>query len=194
MTNVCRQLGKRLEERLFRDWGGKPTTQLPRHRDRTIEAVTKRRYHLFLANKINEPFPSKEQEAADAVAADEIYQSGIRWLLNHTRPDDSKKFEMLFKENIAYGFRRNALGVKLVGLIIATGSVLWILVKQNVIVCRSRGFVDWFALQQLPETSMACLIVSTFMILIWVFFFTKATVRTASFSFAEMLLRACDIL
>jgi len=33
MTNICREMGKRLEEQLFREWGGKPTTQLLRHRD-----------------------------------------------------------------------------------------------------------------------------------------------------------------
>jgi len=42
-TNLCRDLGKRLEEKLYRAWGGKPTTQLLRHRDATIEVVTKRR-------------------------------------------------------------------------------------------------------------------------------------------------------
>jgi hypothetical protein len=36
MTNLCREFGKRLEEKLFREWGGKPTTQLLRHRDHTI--------------------------------------------------------------------------------------------------------------------------------------------------------------
>jgi len=111
-TNLSRELGKRLEERLFREWGGKPTTQLLRHRDNTIEGVTKCRYHAFLANKINVPFPNKDQEASNPAAADEVYQSGVRWLLNHTRPEDNKKFDLIFKENVAYGFRRNALGVK----------------------------------------------------------------------------------
>src|SRR5215467_15946 len=69
-TNLCRELGKRLEAELYHEWGGKPTTQLLRHRDPTIESVTKRRYHAFLAGKINEPFPNKEQEAANQGAAD----------------------------------------------------------------------------------------------------------------------------
>lgn len=194
MTNLCRELGKRLEEKLFTEWGGKPTTQLLRHRDKTIEAVTKRRYHLFLAAKINEAFPDKEQEANDPAGADDVYQSGVRWLLNHTRPDDSKKFDLLFKENVAYGFRRNALGTKPVGLIISVGSMLWILAKDGVLVSPARHLIDLSAAWQLPEPSAVCLVVSTFMIVVWVFFFTKAGVRTAAFTFAEMLLRTCDIL
>jgi hypothetical protein len=33
MTNICREMGERLEDRLCREWGGKPTTQLLRHHD-----------------------------------------------------------------------------------------------------------------------------------------------------------------
>src|SRR5580658_10073191 len=57
MTNICREMGKRLEEKLFCEWGGKPTTQLLRHRDSAIDSVTKRRYHAFLGTKINTVFP-----------------------------------------------------------------------------------------------------------------------------------------
>jgi hypothetical protein len=106
---------------------------LLRHRDKTIEAVTKRRYHSFLAAKIKEAFPDKDQEAKNPEAADEVYQSGVRWLLNHTRPEDAKQFALLFRENIVYGFRRNALGTKPFGLVIAIGSLLWVLGKENVI-------------------------------------------------------------
>src|SRR6266481_2413102 len=75
-TNLCREFGKRLEEKLYRKWGGRPTTQLLRHRDMHIEAVTKRRYHAFLASKINHMFPDKDQEASDPTGADDVYQSG----------------------------------------------------------------------------------------------------------------------
>jgi len=194
MTNLCRELGKRLEERLFREWGGKPTTQLLRHRDKTIEAVTKRRYHGFLAAKINEVFPSKGEEASDPQGADDVYRSGVRWLLGHTRPDDGKKFDLLFKENIAYGFRRNALGVKPVGLIVSVGSLLWTLAKEDVLASRAGHFVDLQALWRLPETATACVIVATFMIIVWMCFFTRSSVRNAAFTYAEALLRTCDIL
>ena len=71
LTNLSREFGERLEERLFQRWGGKPTTQLLRHRDKTIDAVTKRRYHSFLASKINHSFPDEEQERNNPEAADQ---------------------------------------------------------------------------------------------------------------------------
>lgn len=193
-TNLCRELGKRLEEKLFQKWGGKPTTQLLRHRDNRIEGVTKRRYHSFLASKINVAFPDKDQEAKDPAAADEIYLSGVRWLLNHTRLEDNKKFDLIFKENVAYGFRRNALGVKPFGLAISIGCLFWVLATQGIAFSPGHRFFDAAQLSHLPETAMASLIVSAAMIAIWLLFFTKASARTAAFTYAEALLRACDTL
>ena len=193
-TNLCRELGKRLEEKLYRAWGGKPTTQLLRHRDSTIEAVTKRRYHEFLGAKINVPFPDKDQEAADPAAADDIYQSGVRWLLNHSRPEDGKKFDLIFKENVAYGFRRNGLGVRPFGLFLAVASLIWVLVAEGVLISANHRFVDVSALSRMPEPATASLIVSSVMIFTWFLFFTEASTRTAAFTYAETLLRACDAL
>src|SRR5208282_3020999 len=87
-TNLCREMGKRLEDKLYREWGGKPTTQLLRHRDGIIDSVTKHRYHAFLGTKLNFTFPDADAEKNDPATADEAYQSGARWLLDHTRPDD----------------------------------------------------------------------------------------------------------
>lgn len=193
-TNLCRELGKRLEEKLYRTWGGKPTTQLLRHRDPLIEGVTKRRYHAFLAGKINVPFPDKQQEASDPASADDVYQSGVRWLLNHTRPEDGKKFDLIFKENVAYGFRRNALGVKPFGLVLAFASLLWVLIAEGVLLNPRHGFIDATAFSRMPEAAVASLIVSAIMVATWLLFFTKASARTAAFTYAETLLRACDTL
>lgn len=193
-TNFCREAGKRLEGKLYSEWGGKPTTQLLRHRDNTIESVTKRRYHAFLASKISVPFPDNDQEASDPVAADEIYQSGVRWLLNHARPEDNKKFELIFKENVAYGFRRNALGIKPLGFVISLGSLGWALVVEGVLFSSDHRFVDGAAFSRMPETATASLIVSGVLIVSWLCFFTKSSVRTAAFTYAETLLRACDVL
>jgi hypothetical protein len=192
MTNLGREWGKRLEPKLFKEWGGKPSTQLLRHRDDRIEGVTKERYHTFLAGKINKPFPTMEDEARNPDAADDIYQSGVRWLLNQTR--DTKRFGLLFKENITYGFRRNALGVKPVGWSLSAISLLWVLATHGIISGSAEYFFSKEALMTLSETAIASLAVSGFMFVVWIMFFTKASTRTAAFTYAETLLRACDVL
>jgi hypothetical protein len=194
MMNICREMGKRLEERLFRKWGGKPTTQLLRHRDGMIDSVTKSRYHAFLATKINAAFPDAEQEKRDPAKADEAYQSGARWLLDHTRPDMGKQFDLLFRDNIAYGFRRNALGVKPVAIGITLGCLVWALVKERALFSPGGRIIDWAMLAQSSPAASASLAVSGVMLLVWLFFFTRASLRTSAFSFAETLLRTCDTL
>jgi len=192
LTNICRERGKLLEPILYKAWGGKPTTQLLRHRNTTIEGVTKRRYHSFLANKINVPFPNAEQESADPTSADEVYQSAVRWLLNQTR--DTKQFSLLFKENITYGFRRNALGLKPLGIGISLISILWVLLSYGVITDYAKYFINVAVLKTLPEIAVVSLSSSILMLLVWTLFFTRASARTAAFTYAETLLRSCDVI
>jgi hypothetical protein len=183
-----------VQEVLTRDRGGKLTTQLLRHRHGIIDSVAKRRYHTFLAAKIDAPFPDAEQEKSDPAKADEAYQSGARWLLDHTRPDGGKKFDLLFRDNVTYGFRRNALGARPLGIVIAIGCLLWVLAKEHVLFGAGGRIVDWSVLGRFSSPAIASLAVSGVMLLVWVFFFTKTSLRTCAFSFAETLLRTCDTL
>lgn len=192
VTSIARELGKRLESKLFVRWGGKPSTQLLRHREPTIEGVTKRRYHDFLSRKLNEQFPTQDDEAKQPTQADEFYQSGVRWLLNKTR--DQQVFDLLFKENISYGFRRNAQALKPIGLSVSFVTILWVFFFHRVIDLSTNPIVNISALTTLPETAIMVLAVSVLMIAVWLIFFTSNTTRTAAFTYAETLLRACDVL
>lgn len=192
LASICRHMGKSLEPQLYESWGGKPTTQILRHRDPTIERVTKLRYHNFLVSKIGVPFPDSRFETRDPKAADEVYQSGVRWLLNQTR--DAKVFGLLLQENIAYGFRRNALAVKPVALAIAIASLVWVLAAQGVIAGDKPSFVDVAALHSMTIPAWVCLGIPALMIPVWTLFVSKASVREAAFTYAETLLRACDVL
>jgi hypothetical protein len=61
--------------------------------------------------------------------ADAFYELAGTWLRENTR--DTKKFPILFNENVTYGFRRNLLGVKWVALgldaavVAICAAVLW---------------------------------------------------------------------
>jgi len=189
MMNISREMGKRLELKVFDSWGGKPTTILLRHRDKRIDGVTKRRYHKFLSSKIDESFPDSQQETSNSDLADEIYQSATLWLLNKTR--DKKKFNILFNENITYGFRRNSLGVKPIGLVISICCILWVLITYGVIQTINPIY-NYVALTTLPVTATTSIAVSTIMLFGWLFFFTKTSLHTAAFTYAKTLLIACD--
>ncbi|MDO9489856.1 MAG: hypothetical protein Q7J32_15895 [Sphingomonadaceae bacterium] len=115
-ADVARRRGRSIEPSIVEKMGGLPTTVTLRHRDETYEAATKAGFHRFIQTKLAQPAPSPAEEAADPQAADAYYSRGVTWLRENTR--NTKKFDILFNENVSYGFRRNLLGLKLPGLVL----------------------------------------------------------------------------
>jgi hypothetical protein len=186
VSNIVREFGKRIEQRLYKSWGGVPTTQIQRHRDGTIDGPTKISRHAFLAKKIGRPFPTSAEEKADPAAADEVYAAGTRWLIENTR--DQTKFRMLFEENVAYGYRRNSLGLKPIAIVICLASVVWVLAAQGVL---GVSGANLSAITRMSGGARVSVVFTLLLLSLWVFFFTKRTVKTAAFTYADMLLSAC---
>ncbi|MEW6466355.1 MAG: hypothetical protein AB1434_10720 [Pseudomonadota bacterium] len=189
LASIARELGKRLEDKLFVRWGGKPTTQLLRHRDHVLDPLTKRRYHGFLSARIGSDFPSAEDERKDGDAADHVYAAATRWLLEKTR--DKQRFPLLFAENVAYGFRRNCLGLKPFALVIALAAASWVIASSGVV---DGATVRWDLLHSMPLNAWSSLAISLIACAVWSLFVTPRTARTAAFAYADMLLRSCDAL
>lgn len=184
--SISRMLGKRLESPLFEKWGGKPTTQILRHRDTTIDSITKARYHLFLSQHLQIKFPSEIDEKSDPSSADEVYESAVKWLLVHTR--NTKTFNLLFQENISFGFYRNCLGLKPIAIVIAIVAMLFPIFKYDVIIGYS------IHLNIIPEGIWISDGLSFIMLIIWIFLFNENTVKNSAFLYAEKLLLTCDVL
>lgn len=130
LASIARSRGKFAEAKLLKAWGGWPTTLLLRHRDRTIDKVTKARYHRALSKLCDGlKFPSEPDETNAPDDADEIYRSATRKLIEHRR---GKQYDLILKENASYGFRRNLYGLKPAALCLAalaasvTAAVWWL--------------------------------------------------------------------
>lgn len=129
-ADVARRRGKATEPRLIEQMGGLPSVTMLRHRDTTFDAATKARMHALLAEKLSEPAPTAEQEAAARETADDFYARAGNWLRENTR--SKKKFDILFNENITYGYRRNLFALKWPALIlnvlivIGSAACLWL--------------------------------------------------------------------
>jgi len=121
LAALSRSAGKRLEEKLVAEWGGMPTTITLRHRDNHYNRYTKQAYHQKLTQLTGIELPSAEEEAADSTDADERYEAVTVKLRNMTRGPD---FPHLRRENIAYGFYRNALALKAQGIASAIVGIL----------------------------------------------------------------------
>lgn len=191
LANIAREYGKRLEPKLFESWGGTPSTQILRHRNNHYGTAIKTNFHAFLAAKLGVEFPDAKAETANPAHADDVYRSAVTWLLSQTR--DTKTFDLLYRENISYGFRRNALGLKPLGLLISIGSIAWVLVMFGVLVITSKGASFGLdKLAALPPGAWLTIGISGLLLAAWLFFFTRNTVRTAAFAYADALIKSCN--
>jgi hypothetical protein len=187
LGSIARSLGKRQEGQLYKKWGGKPSTVFLRHRDTNLDPVTKARYHTFLSKKIARPFPSSEEERDNPVAADQMYASGVSWLLEQTR--DRSRFSLLFAENVHYGFCRNSFALRPYAIWMASACLL--------VVAASQGFNvhDWRAwLRSFPAEAMGGGIAILVALGGWAYLVKEVMVRQAAEAYAQALLRACDTL
>jgi hypothetical protein len=189
LGRLSRDAGKRLQERLFAKWGGAPTTQLLRYRNTIFDEHTKERFHNTIAKGIGKSFPTREAERLDPVAADELYRAGTTWLIGQTR--NTKTFPLVFKENVAFGFHRNCLGVRIMGIIAAAISITWALLHAEVLSIFSPYLSPQRLLSLEPGAAVA-LCVAVAMLLVWLFPLNEAAAKRTGFAYAERLLQSCD--
>lgn len=186
MTVFLEQLGRdkglEKEARLFKKWGGKPTTVMLRHRDSSLGPITLDRYHRKLSNLIQDiSLPSPEEEKHDPEGADQIYDSCVDYLKTQTR--DQERFRLVFTENVNYGFRRNLWGMKPIGLFLACFSIIIVLFQIH---------PNWANPGQVKPVVLVTLTLDVTFLLIWVLLITPAWVHTAAEAYARQLLSSCD--
>jgi hypothetical protein len=182
-TQLARDAGKQREEALFASWGGKPSVTMFRHRDSRIDSITKDRYHRKLASLVKgtKP-PSISAEQADPEGADKIYTAWSHYLRSNTR--DTKKYTLVFQENINYGYRRNVWGLRVIGIVVSSVCCvvalgwLWLIFDHG----KRPTLQAWAAL----AWSFAFL-------LLWLFRFTARWVRIPADAYAERLVESVEL-
>ena len=186
LADIARRRGKKIQPQLFAELGGMPSTTMLRHSDPTIDAASKARYVAFLAGKITETAPTEAQEQTDPSAADGFYTRCGDWLRENTR--NAKKFNILFNENVTYGFRRNLLGMKWSALalnllvVVISGCVLY------------RGSVPYQDIQHVEGRVIVVFVVAVLHALYIGFGVNRAAVAEAAKSYARQLILSCETL
>lgn len=183
LAHYCRSAGRNLESKLFSAWGGKPTTLLLRHGDTHIDPITKNRYYQFLTRNIAQwVAPGAEDEMNNPQKADQAYDSAVRWLLEYTR--DQKRYPILFKENISYGFRRNCYGIKWLAVMLTIVPIVVVVVDYFVV---TKTVVDF------GEPSIwLSICLSVILFCWWLFVVRESWVKDAATAYAIRLLAACE--
>jgi len=179
---IGRERGRRKQAELFRAWGGKPTTRLLRHRDKTLNPLTKARYHQRLKEIMPlSSMPTAEEERADPAHADQVYETCGDYLLEKTR--DEQKFALLFSENINYGFRRNLWALKPAGMVF---SGLGFVASTIRLLAMYRAGT---ALAPIPIGAAA---LNALLLCLWLAVINSRWVQTVAVAYALRLLAACE--
>jgi hypothetical protein len=176
-SDIARRFGLRAERKMFESSGGRPFPTVLRHADHILDAVTKKRYLNFLAAKLGEVAPTLQQEEADPDAADGFYIRCGQWLRERTR--DKARFDVLFRENVTYGFRRNLFGLKWFGLLLNLA-----VVATCVILYRE--------LKIGPQILQGILVFAAIHAVFFLLYATKKAVRNASEKYGRQLALACE--
>jgi hypothetical protein len=186
LADIARRSGKKIQPELYAELGGMPSTTMFRHSDPTFDAAAKALYIAFLAGKINGTAPTEAQEQADLVGADAFYARCGDWLRENTR--NTKKFNILFNENVTYGFRRNLLGMKWWALainllvVIVTGGVLY------------HGSVPYQDIKHVEGRVVVVFVVAILHALYIGFGVSRAATAEAAKSYARQLILSCETL
>jgi hypothetical protein len=176
--------GKALESSLISFWDQLPSVSMLRHRDSRLDTQTKCRYKVFLASNVpGLIFPDTAAEAANPAMADGVYQSATNWLLARTR--DKRIFRLLFEKNISYGFRRNMLGLRRLGVAVSLAALVGTIiaaVHETIVGRQMDGMIVLGGLVALAA------------LLFWIMVVKPTWVEAAAIAYARELLAACDSL
>lgn len=182
LSHLARDEGKKGEPKLFEKWGGMPSVAIFRHRDSRVDPITKERYHKKLADLVkgaSAPSPADETTAPEA--AENVYRAWSTYVRVNTR--DTKKYPLLFQENVCYGYRRNVWGLRPIGITVSALCAL--------------GGLGWIVYQyhsgsNLSEAVIGAAAIALVLLLLWIFRFTPDWVRIPADAYAERLAEAVD--
>ena len=184
VDQLGRDGGRRLQPALWASWGGAPTTAALRHRD-TANPVLLARQHERIAAIVGHALPTADEERADPAGADHVYQAAIAVLIARTR-GRRREYPLIFAENCNYGFRRNMLGLRPWGKLLAAAAGILALAA---IAAGLDG------LENIPlALAGVVLAVSAAATVIWWRVVTPNWVQPVAWAYAERLLEAAETL
>lgn len=191
LADLARSKGKQLEPGLLQAWDGWPSTRLLRHRDGDLPAASKARYCHTLSTKMGSQWPSAAEERLNPTVADDFYRSATDWLREQTR---GPEYSRLLIENISYGFRRNLLGLRPVGL-----SLSAITLASTII---GLGHLSGWSFQEAADrladgdlvAELAAAAATLTALLFWLISVRPVWVKRAGEEYARSLLASCDTL
>ena len=179
--------GRRRMRQLFRCRGARPAIRMLRHRDRTVDPVTKQAWHEQLSRRLGIRLPTANDEQVDPATADAMYERAVNHYERQTL--DRITSPALWRQSIESEFLINGWALRWIGLSSAASAVVWTCIDRGSI---GIGLRPWFATTapvSLNVESATIVLVSASVALIWLFF-TPARARSAAKSYDLHLLES----
>ena len=190
VSTIISNLGNRCQKRLFSIWGGAPTTVVLRHTDQALDKYTKQRYHKWLDGKIDGlNLPKVEGEVKDRTDADLKYQSAINFLREFTR--DKTRYPAVYRDNVAYGFARNLLAIRVIGVLVALLCVVINLYFVWPVLALIKAEADAMILSDYL-LGIGAGLVSVVFVFAFLFVINNNFVKERGFRYAKTLLESCE--
>lgn len=181
LSTVVRNRGKQIEPELWKSWGGAPTTQKLRHNGAS-NSVLRARWHSYVSKITGRAVPTEEEERQDPEAADQIYEAGVKLVILKTR--ESKRFPLIYKENVQYGFCRNLYAMRTIGILLAAFGLV-----------SSCGAIGYFQQQNaISAIPIVCAAANLLLLVLWVTRINGDWVKVPALAYADRLLEATEIL
>lgn len=181
---VIRNLGKKHEEKMYKELGAKPTTIILGYSNNLIDEISKNRYHRKLNEKVKGlKLPVKKE---NETKEDDIkYESAINWLRKYANSNRDKE-PRVYQELKDYNFWRNLYGGKSIIIF-------------SCLVCIIIEFVNLinYGINQLiinPYPIIIPILVMIIILLMSCVIINKKVVKSKAFDYAKTLLEVCDSL
>ena len=181
-SQLGRDRGRRLEPDLWKGWGGSPTLQRMRFRSGRPAQLTER-LHGRIAELLGDPLPTAADEQAEAQATDAQYDHAIARIRGLAR--DKNRFALLFSENVNYGFRRNLLGLRPIGITVDAAALVG---SALLIGLTTAPFAHRVALYG-PAAAISLLLIA-----FWLAAVSADWVRIPADAYADRLVEAVDVI
>lgn len=117
LATCVRYCGKRIENKLWKTWGGAPSTVIVLWGDKTLGDGLKAKYHETVERVIGLPMPNKDQEKSNPQESADLIGQAFQRVKGILRQYD--KGGLWSVANTEYGFARNLYGSRLIWLLIS---------------------------------------------------------------------------
>lgn len=186
MAHSIREFGKKYEEKLFKELGGKPTSIILRFSDSTVDNISKIRYHHWLNTRIDGlKLPLSLEEENNDPQSDDKYESSINFLRNYAN-SHRDELPRVYQELKKYNYWRNLYGGKWLVLLSYMIAILYM-------ICRifTSNLGQDFTLFLLSSKELLGM-------LMWFIMFcsvvTKKVVKRNAYDYAKALLESIELL